>query len=508
MPIDGDAITHGPWTAGTVYNRPPENLEEDECTDTINVRIGQAGECEKRAGSANYKATRHTISGSPDVMLVGQYRESSSSEPVFKAAGAVFWEYSSAAWNDRTGGQTITPNKPFDAVGANGTLVLTNGTDPMLKWTGTGNNLAALGVSSRFSTAQRCAFWDNRLWMGNTNANADRLYYSDLAAIETWGATSFYNLGSDIIGLEPVSDSLAIHTSDGIHTLTPTGNATIPYQLQQQTQQAAVSGRSIVTVPGNRQFFVQKEGVYEWDGDREVKKASIALDDGYWDHLKSSSLSNSFAVYYRLNNEIWFWLPYGLTQTNMNDVMVYNLEKERWHGPFRGQTAETYYERACAAMIDDKPHAGDFLGELVDQDATVYTDVNGASTKAIHAQFTTSAKAPEGEETRLKWLFSRNYFDSIGAFNVNLTQVSSGLSGVSQPITMVSSGFELNTDTLDNAALGSVRVQARDSELSGYDPHSSVTVSQNVSAEWFRFRKIVQVYKDLGIKRKTKAGVD
>ena len=508
MAIDGDAIVHGPWTAGAVYNLPPENLEEDQCTDTINVRIGQAGECEKRTGSANYAGSQHAISGDPNVMLAGEYRESSTSQPVFKAAGAVFWEYSGSAWNDRTDSQTITADKPFTWVGANGTLVITNGTNAPLKWTGTGAGLALLDVDSRFTTAQHVAFWDNRLWMGNTNANTDRLWRSDLGDIETWGATSFYNLGSDITGLVPVADSLAIHTADGIHTLTPTGNATIPYQLQQQTQQAALSGRSVVTVPGNRQFFVMLEGVYEWDGVENVTKASIDLDEGYWGQLNPAALKNSFAIYYRLKNEIWIWLPFGSSQTNMNDIMVYNVEKERWHGPFRGQANTTYYERACAAMISNKPHAGDFIGELVDHDPEVYTDVNDSSTAAIHASFTTSAKAPEGEESRLRWLFARNYFDSIGAFDIKLQQVSSGIVGQTQTVTQQGAGFNLNTDELDTGKLGSVRVLSRDSELSGYDPHSSITVSQNVSAEWFRIRRIVQVYKDLGIKRKRKAGVE
>ena len=508
MAIDGDAITHGPWTSGAVYNLPPEDLEEDQCTDTINVRIGQAGECEKRTGSINHESNQHGIGGDPNVMLCGEYRESSSSQPVFKSAGAVFYEFASSTWTDRTGGQTITADQAFEAVGANGTLVLTNGTDAMLKWAGTGQNLAVLDVDSRFTSSFHVAFWDNRCWMGNTNANTDRVWYSDLAAIETWGASNFYNLGSDVMGIVPVSDSLAIHTVDGIFTLTPTGNSTIPYQLQQQTQQAGVSGRAIVTVPGNRQFFVMTEGVYEWDGDKTVTKASIDLDDGYWDQLNAAQLGNTFMLYYRLNNEVWVWLPFGAAQTNMNDIMVYNLEKERWHGPFRGQANTSYYERACAGMIANKPHAGDFIGEIVNHDPSVYTDVNDSTTAAIHAQFTTSARAPEGEETRLKWLFARAYFDSVGAFSVNLTQISSGISGQTQALTTVATGFVLGTSKLDTGALGSVRVQARDSELTGYDPHSSITVAQNVSGEHFRFRKIVQVYKDLGIKRKRKPGVD
>jgi hypothetical protein len=506
--IDGSAITHGPWTGGVIYNLPPESLEENECTDTINVRIGQAGQAEKRQGSVIY-GTSTSLSGDPNLMACGQYRQSATASPIFIAAADKFYEYSSGNWVDRTGGLTITADKPFEWTAANGTLVLTNGTNPPVKWYTPDNaNLTLLDLDSRFTTALHTVFWDNRLWMANTNANVDRLWYSNLADIETWGATSFYNLGSEILGLAAVSDTLAIHTADGIHTLTATGNATIPYQLKQQTQQAGLSGRCILTVPGNRQFFIQEEGIYEWDGDKTVTKVSAALDDGYWEHLNAAKFVNTFAVYYRLNNELWFWLPYGATQANMNHIMVYNLEEERWHGPFQGNAPGTYYERSCAALIDKKPHAGNFVGQLIDHDPTdVYTDLNDAATAAIHAQFTTSAKAPEGEETRLKWLFSRSYFDGVGDYDVVLTQTSSGLSGTSETVNMGKAGFALDSDKLDLTALGSIRVRAYDAELSGYDPHSSVTVAQNVSGEHFRYRKVVQVYKDLGIKRKRVAGV-
>lgn len=119
----------------------------------------------------------------------------------------------------------------------------------------------------------------------------------------------------------PVSDALAIHTADGIHTLTPTGNATIPYQLQQQTQQAGLSGRSILTVPGNKQFFVQEEGVYEWDGNTEVTKASVNLDDGYWSRLNEAKLNNTFAV-----------LPFKQRIMVLASVWGHPSQHERYNG--------------------------------------------------------------------------------------------------------------------------------------------------------------------------------
>jgi hypothetical protein len=122
------------------------------------------------------------------------------------------------------------------------------------------------------------------------------------------------------------------------------------------------------------------------------------LTVGYWPKLDISRLHKSFAVRFPRENEIWFFLPFkgeNVSQTKMNNVMVYNYRKRveihgrnvgSWHGPYSG------WERNCAALIDNKVHAGDFGGLLFDHDSTNKSDA-GAN---ISATFTTGAPAPSG----------------------------------------------------------------------------------------------------------------
>lgn len=514
MAIKADSIQFGPFLSGVDYSQPVEDIPEDGISSMENVHIGPAGQAQKRSGYQSYES-ESAIGGAPTVTCCGEFRDpSDSSTTVFIAAGAVFYEYSSG-WVDRTGGMTITAgdDNTFEWVRAFDIIVLTNGTDAPLKWTGAGDNLALLDVDSQFTTAQHVAFWDNRCWMGNTSAAVDRLSYSDIGDNKTWGATNFYNFGSPIIGMMPMQNKLVVHTEDGIWTLIGTANAQIPYQQQQVTgvdpnvplMGVARSGRSIVTIPGNKQMMVADDGIYTWNGGEEVEKASYQLDEGYWDQMDRDRLPNTFAVYYSKRNEVWFWVPYitsGTTQTNMNHIIIYNTRHDMWFGPYT--STATAFERNCAAIIGREPHAGDFSGYLWDHITATYND-NGS---AIQAYFVTSALAPAGSETDCRWLWAKTYYDTLGAYNVTVRQESQGVGVNSGILSTIGQGGTLDSFELDVDTLGTVRMISADLDLRGYDPHSSLQFTNNNTDERFRIRRTHLQYKVIGKKRKRRAGVE
>ena len=374
-------------------------------------------------------------------------------------------------------------------------MVAVNGVNPPIEWAGSGN-AAVLDLDSRFTFASHVAWWDNRLWLGNTNANFNRVWRSDILDIETWGATSFYNVSNDITALVPMQNALAIHTRDGIHTLTPTGNTTIPFQLQQRTQAGTIASRACLTLPNERQLFVRPDGIYMWSGGDEIRKISYALDDGFWPSLNSARLAHIHAVYYPSVNEVWFFIPYG-SSTNMNYAIIYNERFEIWMGPYSG------FERGCSALVGDTPHAGGFDGILYDM---VSTNDNDAGS-AIAANFITGAPAPEGGDVRLRWLYSRTYFDESGDYDVTVTQESGGLTSVTGLLNLVGSGFVLDTDKVDVGKLGSLRMVSADLDMSGYDPQSSLQFTNNNNNETFRVRHTHLQYLPIGRMRKSKAGV-
>jgi hypothetical protein len=512
MAISADSVQYGPWFGGVRYNIAVEDAANDELSKMENCRVGPGGFVQKRLGTSSYKSAA-AISGDPTVTAAGEFHLPGGATSVFVVAGNKFYEYdagSSPVWVDRTASITITAgnDNTFEWARAHATLLLTNNTtDGVKKWAGTGNNIANITMPGSATTAAHVAYWDNRAWLGNTEDNDDRLWRSGNDNPDSWGAVDFHTFGSPITGLEPFQNSLSVHTEEGIWTLIPTGNAQVPYQQQQRVgsnpglplQGGSRSGRSILSLPNNSQLFVLDDGIYQWDGGDEINKISGPLDLGYWTYINKDRLPNSFAVYYALENEAWFFLPYGSSQTAMNHVMIYNTEMDIWSGPY------TNFTRNCASIIDRRPHAGDFDGRLFDHaPADIYSDDGNAITPAY---FVTGGKSPNDPSQRLKWLYAKTYYDAVGDFEVSIQQESSGVAGSTQTINMGGSGSTFPME-LDEGQLGTLRMLGTDSDLTGYDPHSSLQYQNNVKDEFFRIRHAHLQFKTIGRKRKRKAGVD
>jgi len=499
MPITAESLRLGPWRSGVNYSLPAEDMPPDGLFEMENCTVGLAGEVSKRNGFAKFNASSMnsdaTITACGQVVLAG-------TEKVFAFAGNKFYDVTGGTATDRTGSVTITAgdDNTWDWVLAGDTLIAVNGEDTDgIKWTGGTSNAAALDDDSRFTKPKWVTFWENRAWVGNINGAADRIWRSDAGDIETWGSLSFYSLGYDITGLHPFQNVLAIHTEQGIHTLTPTGNSTIPYQQQQRTQRGTVAGRSIVTVPGERQLFVRDDGIYQWSGGASVEKISFALDDRYWPELNKARLAYSFALYYPAQEQVWFFLPYGASQTTMNSVVVYSYRLNAWFGPYNG------FERDSVALIDDLPHAGDFDGRIMTHDSGTNDDGS-----AIKAYFETASIAPRGDAVSCRWLYNRTLFDNKGAFDLSIAQIAAGIVSNTETITMGNVGSLLDSSfVLDSSLLESdVSALTQDSDLFGYDPRTMLRYSNFNIDEPFTVRRANLQYKPIGNVRERNTGIE
>ena len=218
MPIPGSPHTYGPWNFGVNYSVPPDELNQQEMSGGQDVRIGKGGEGMSRKGTTPYNGT--AISGGAAYTACGQHDFNASTSREFAVNGDKFYEGASGTWTDRSSTMTITAgdDNTFSHVDANGTRVLTNGVsgDNIMKWTAAGGNAAALDVDSRFTWAKWTEFFDNRLWMANTSTGTDEIWHSDIADIETWGATSFFQIGEIITGVKAIGDILAVHSERAI----------------------------------------------------------------------------------------------------------------------------------------------------------------------------------------------------------------------------------------------------------------------------------------------------
>ena len=499
MPISAESLKLGPWRAGVNYSLPAEEIGPEGLYDMENCTVGLAGEVRKRKGFAKYNAS--AMNSGATVTAFGQVHIAAA-DKTFAIAGDKFFDVTGGTATDRSGSVTITAgnDNTWNWIMAGATLVACNGVDTdAITWAGGTANAGTLDDDGRFTKPTWIAFWENRLWLGNENSNGDRLWRADAGDITTWGATNYHQFGYDITGLQPFQNTLAVHTDEGIHTLTATGNATIPFQQQQRTQRGTIAGRSIVTIPGERQVFVRSDGIYQWTGGAQVDKISFALDDRYWSSLNTARLAYSFALYYPAKEEVWFFLPYGSTQTTMNSVAIYSGRLDAWFGPYNNFT------RDSAAMVDDLPHAGDFAGFIMAHETN-----NNDDGSAIKAFFETAAIAPLGDSVECRWLYARTLFDNIGDFDVSVQQTGAGIVSNTETITMGQSGALLDsTFVLDSSALESdVSALTDDSDLFGYDPRTTLRFSNFIDDETFTIRRTNLMYKPIGRTRHRKTGIE
>ena len=502
----------GPWYT-VRYDKAVEECQPFELFDMENARLGAALQIETRAGIAAY-ASESALGGSPTETMLAQFDSDATTTHIVRVSGAVIYKYSSSDWNVITGGVTVTAgdDNTWEWVDANGTLVATNGVDTdAWKWAGSGN-ATALDDDARFSKGKHAAWFNNRLWIGNVDGASGQLWYSDIAAIETWGATSFINFGGIIRAIEPMHNQLVVHTTDGIYTVTPTGNAVNPYIITQRTGKreasplAATSGRGVVTIPGGHQLVILEDGIYQWSGGEELEKISGALDNRYWSNVNVARLGQAFAGRFPLENEVWFSLPHGDSQANMNHVMVYNHRRPwvdefgqarggGWHGPYKG------FERNCYALINRKPHLGDLAGQVWDHDSATYSD----NTSAIASYFETGAIAPGGVDVDVRWQHARHYYDGVGDWNAAIQQRAADLEGLAETIQLRSGTFTLGTSVLGGSdTLQAVRQQTQDVPCAGYGPYSSFKVSTNAANQHFAWRKILPRVRVIGRQLKPK----
>lgn len=487
MPLTADSIQLGPWK-GVRYDLPVEDCAQDELHTMENARVGTAGQVEQRRGTNSYNSLGAANSGATNT-LCAQFNIDAATESVVAVFGDTIYDYSSSVWTDRTNGLTVTAgdDNTFEWADANGVLVATNGVDTNA-FKISGGAATALDDNARFSKGKHIAWFDNRLWIGNVNGASGTLWHSDIADIETWGATSFYKFGGFITGLVPGQNALVVHTTDGIYTLIPTGNSDTPFIANKQTARAGIAGRSIVPLPGDVQLMILEDGVYEWSGGAVLTKISQHLDGAYWPTLNGARLTEAFAEYFPKENEVWFFLPYGESQTNMNHVIKWNRLTRRWYGPDLG------WERNTSALIDEKVHAGDFAGFLLDHDYSVASD-SGVSIASV---VETSATPAISHDVKVRWIMARHMYDARGDYTMNVNQMGAEIVGENQTLDLSGTGFTLDVDQLDVAKLTEIVQLSQDLPLLGYAPHTSIQLAMTQAGQTWSHRKIFLRYKPLG----------
>jgi len=508
MPIRGDGHYLGPFHKGVVYSLTAEQVPLDALYACENVEIGFAGEAKKRKGSDLVNSS--ALNSGATLTACGRHEFSATSAAHFAIAGNKFYEDVDATPVDRTGGLTITAgdDKTWSLIDMDGTLVGHNGVsgDSMIKWAAENGNIAALDVDSRFAWAKWWSWWDGRPWAGNNSVSVAQLNYGSNTDIETWAANDTFTHGNDITGLAPLGDeAMVIHGKNQISIITPTQITDTPYSRYGRGTKGTISGRALVSIPGpagsSVQLFPRREGIFRFDGSGESQKISYQLDGPrYWDKINRDRLSQSFAVHYALKNCVWFYLPYGSGQTNMNHIMIYDYARDMWYGPYVNGAV---LERFCGAIVDDLPHFGGDDGFLYKHEINGNDD-DGTTENKIDGWVELSTKSPLGADVSVRWLHAVINYEVLNDANILVTQTSSEIGTNSFTFSQSGGYNKIGVDfQVGVSKVGGELITAeQEVKLYGYDPHSKIKIQNAEADQPFSIREVVGVFKPIGRQRK------
>lgn len=266
------------FSAGMIVDVAPELLPDNGSPFIKNMLIDQAGRLYKMGGWQSY-STQIMTSGSPRAVFAPTYPLASNATIVLAVESDHLYRFSATTKTDVGAlfASTLYPQFTLaidktvitDAPGgtAGGLNLNTTPAAPKkVTWDGATATLAALGgtpPAARFS-----AYYKNRLVLGGTSANANRLYFSPAPNIEAaWDTTnSWVDCDHIISGLCALRNMLLIFSPGAIERIigdTPPPGDNMDRALL--TNMGAIDHRSITTWNDNC-IFKNAAGVWITNG--------------------------------------------------------------------------------------------------------------------------------------------------------------------------------------------------------------------------------------------------
>lgn len=321
-----------------------------------NVLYSVSGSVPKVGGTLELNAT--ALSGSPSIMGTFDFWRAGT--------GGTFTQYFVAVTSDGkiynfgdgttetdiTGAVTITANSIPNFVQFNDTLfIFTSAADTPISWAGTGNAAAASGTPpvGRFGFV-----FNDRLWIGATNADPSRLYYCAAGDPTTWtggDAGSIYfnrNDGDRLMGgIEHKGRGLVFKgpNKGSLHELS--GSSPSTYARIQMTEGLPLQSPNALGPVGDDVWFASDQSCHsvaatEKFGNFTGEFLTRYLTGFFRTEINRTRLANVwFANYSHKSAAVWVFTPSGGSANNLVLGLSYIRVKEEGLKPF------TWTGRTC-----------------------------------------------------------------------------------------------------------------------------------------------------------------
>lgn len=335
----GEETNQFDFSGGLATNKPSSNLDENESPNLRNVIITQGKGLEKRTGDQLFNSV--AIGSSSPVTGLLYYKQISGTDYLIAISSSNVYKSDSldGTFDDVTGSVVITSgqNNIWTGTQMNDMAIFVGGApNPPIAWEGTGN----FNVLSGSPPEGHFGFThNNRMFIGNTNANPSRIQWSALGNPEDWSGTGSgsqdieRNDGDVLIGAASVSiDTVLLFKQNSIHKFL---TRTTPFPYFPLFRGIGAVGKRAIVVANDLVYFITPQAKMAiTDGNRIIDEKEIPklgnIDD-IWSGLNSSRLPYTTGVYYEgdgFDHIIWYVSTSGSATNDL--ALVWDIRNKCW----------------------------------------------------------------------------------------------------------------------------------------------------------------------------------
>lgn len=361
------------FKGGYATDLPPMSRELNYLEKAENVLYSVSESVPKVGGTLALNGT--VLSGAPSIMGMFDFWRAGTAgtfTQYFVAVtsdGKIYNFGSGTTASDITGAVSITANSIPNFVQFGDTLfIFTNAADTPISWAGSGNAAVASGSPpvGRFGFV-----YNDRLWVGATNADPSRLYYCAAGDATTWsggdsGSIYFNRNDGDRLmgGIEYKQRAFVFKgpNKGSIHELS--GSSVSTYARTKITEGLALQSPNALGAVGDDVWFSTDQGCHslaatEKFGNFTGEFLTRYLTGFFRTEINRTRLANVwFANYSHKSGAVWTLTPSGGSANNLVLGLSYIRVKEEGLKPF------TWTGRTCQSAAI-RIHPTTYLRELV-----------------------------------------------------------------------------------------------------------------------------------------------
>ena len=346
---------------------PPTELRESESPDALNVLFHRFGA--RTRGGLKELGTLTNITGIPvgifEFVTLTQLRFLL----LFTTTSVFSYISASDSWQDLngdslaiSGGATNFASGAFFPQGGDSLFAMTNGIDPIIKYTGTGNIALLGGVAS---PELKCKiirnYMDFFLLINMTSvagtAIPQRVYWSNVGKPEQYidglaGFTDIISNGTEIKAAEMLRGILYLYMEDSIVALNWVGGQST-FRWGITVPETGLAGKRTVAEFGSFQIFLGSDNVYIFDGTQYLRPITEdVIGRGLVESINYDNIDNAFSIVDKKFGLYSLFVPEGTEYWPLTR-WTYDINAKNW---------TKYRYRNYEDELDADGNAAGFLG--------------------------------------------------------------------------------------------------------------------------------------------------